>query len=104
MSVHNNPLYAPTSPWRHLSPGGVILEAGSAAEFRTGDWRSERPVWNEKQCKHCFLCWTVCPDVSIIIRDDVMTGIDYDHCKGCGLCVHTCKFDALSMIAEGGER
>ena len=29
-----------------------------------------------------------------------MTGIDYDHCKGCGICVHECRFDALKMIPE----
>lgn len=26
--------------------------------------------------------------------------IDYDFCKGCGICVKVCKFDALSMVAE----
>ena len=47
-----------------------------------------------------MLCWIVCPDVSILVKDQVMTGIDYDHCKGCGICVHECKFNALHMVAE----
>jgi pyruvate ferredoxin oxidoreductase delta subunit len=41
-----------------------------------------------------------CPDVSIITEDKVMVGIDYDHCKGCGVCVNECKFGALKMITE----
>ncbi|MDD5453095.1 MAG: 4Fe-4S binding protein, partial [Candidatus Bipolaricaulis sp.] len=29
-----------------------------------------------------------------------MTGIDYDHCKGCGLCAAICPKDALEMVPE----
>ena len=29
-----------------------------------------------------------------------MTGIDLQHCKGCGICVHECKFGALELIQE----
>jgi len=27
--------------------------------------------------------------------------IDYDHCKGCGICVEECPTKALSFIKEG---
>ena len=104
MSVNKNPQYSPNASWRQLTPGGVIFDAGNGQEFLTGDWRSERPVWDQTACKHCLLCWTLCPDLSILVDDGKMTGIDFDHCKGCGLCAHACKFNALSMIPEGGER
>jgi pyruvate ferredoxin oxidoreductase delta subunit len=26
--------------------------------------------------------------------------IDYDFCKGCGICAHECKFDAITMEKE----
>jgi len=46
------------------------------------------------------MCLIVCPDSSIQVSDGTMTGIDYDHCKGCGVCVHECRFDALDFIRE----
>ena len=42
----------------------------------------------------------MCPDSSILVQDGKMTGIDYDHCKGCGICVHECKFGTLEMVSE----
>ncbi|NTU89336.1 MAG: 4Fe-4S binding protein [Actinobacteria bacterium] len=87
--------------------GAICLEAGNSVQYLTGGWRSDRPVWDENACKHCMLCWMHCPDASIYVSDGKMTGIDYDHCKGCGICVHECRFDALKMIpeadAEGGN-
>ena len=48
-----------------LTIGGNIYNAGNAREFKTGDWRSVRPVWIEEKCKQCGLCYPVCPDNSI---------------------------------------
>lgn len=90
-------------------PQGYVCKAGTSEQYVTGGWRSKRPVWDESKCKDCMACWVVCPDASIVVKDGKMTGIDYDHCKGCGVCVHECKFDALSIIkesealAEGGK-
>ena len=48
-----------------------------------------------------------CPDSSILVENEEMTGIDYDHCKGCGICVNECPKDALEMKneveAKGGQ-
>ncbi|WP_139902176.1 4Fe-4S binding protein [Clostridium thermarum] len=86
--------------WHEIPLGGIIVDAGNAADFKTGDWRSMRPVWDEERCKHCLLCWVVCPDMSITVENGKMTGFDYDHCKGCGVCVQQCKFKALDFVPE----
>lgn len=84
-----------------------LVEGGTAEAFLTGSWRSDRPVWDKNKCIHCLNCWISCPDSSIKIAPDekrvtVVTGIDYDHCKGCGICAAECppKIKALSMEQE----
>lgn len=82
-------------------PAGVVCpDAGNSVLYLTGGWRSNRPIWNQDNCKQCLLCWVYCPDSSIIVEGGAMTGIDLDHCKGCGVCAVECKFEALHMISE----
>jgi pyruvate ferredoxin oxidoreductase delta subunit len=38
--------------------------------------------------------------MSIMAKDGKVIEFDYDHCKGCGVCVDQCKFEALELIAE----
>ena len=80
--------------------GSLYKKGGFAKEFKTGDWGSEKPVWNEGKCKQCLICWMFCPDSSIKVKDGKMTGIDYDYCKGCGICANECPFDAIDMEIE----
>lgn len=75
--------------WTEL-PEGDVLEGGTAEKFNTGDWRSERPIFHEKNCIQCMICWIVCPDSSVAVKDQKVTGFDYDHCKGCGICSYEC--------------
>ena len=75
--------------WKEL-PEGDVLEAGTAAKFTTGGWRSERPVFHNENCIQCLICWIVCPDTSVTVKDGKVTGFDYDHCKGCSICSHEC--------------
>lgn len=83
-------------------PVGDILEPGTAHDFKTGDWRTDRPIWNAQKCIHCLTCWVSCPDSSIIVKEGKVTGIDYDHCKGCGICARECpvKIQAITMEKE----
>ena len=61
-------------------------------------WRVVKPVYNRDVCIDCQNCWVWCPDTSIISRDKQMLGIDYDHCKGCGVCSEVCPTNPKSLL------
>ncbi len=61
-------------------------------------WRVVKPVYNRDICIDCQNCWVWCPDTSIVSRDKQMLGIDYDHCKGCGVCVEVCPTNPKSLL------
>ena len=92
-----------TTPMEELTIGGNIYDAGNAREFKTGDWRSVKPVWIEEKCKQCGLCYPVCPDNSIPVCKGSLKREDfnYDYCKGCGICAKACPFGAIVMKEEG---
>jgi 2-oxoacid:acceptor oxidoreductase delta subunit (pyruvate/2-ketoisovalerate family) len=41
-----------------------------------------------------------CPDGAIIVEDEKIKEINYDYCKGCGICQNECPKDAITMEAE----
>jgi len=86
--------------WKDLAIGTQIKKAGSSLDFKTGDWRTERPVVDFDKCIHCLICWVYCPDSSITVKDGKLEGINYDFCKGCGICAEECPKDAISMESE----
>ena len=52
-------------------------------------------------CTFCDTCLVYCPDVAISkAKDGKGYIIDYDFCKGCGVCVHECPRHAMSFIEE----
>lgn len=86
--------------WKDIPEGGLITEAGSARKYKTGQWRTFRPVWDKEKCINCMFCWVHCPDSSIVLNDDRMAGIDYEHCKGCGICSKVCPKKCIKMEKE----
>ncbi|MEO0080430.1 MAG: 4Fe-4S dicluster-binding protein [candidate division WOR-3 bacterium] len=86
--------------WQELPCGAIIEDLQAVLENKTGTWRSQRPVWDEKKCRPCYLCWVYCPDSAIIIKDGKVAGIDYDYCKGCGICSTVCPRSAITMEKE----
>ncbi len=62
------------------------------------DWRINKPVHNSDVCINCFNCWVYCPDGAILARNEKLTGVDYVHCKGCGVCVEVCPTNPKSLL------
>lgn len=85
--------------WHEHPTGATILEAGNAQQYKTGGWRTERPVRGEK-CNQCLQCWIFCPDTSVVVEDGKVVGFDLDHCKGCGICSEVCAVKAITMVDE----
>jgi pyruvate ferredoxin oxidoreductase gamma subunit len=90
--------------------GGVIPYAGNMisndlSTSRTG-WM---PLFTEKECIHCGLCATVCPDFCLVWTHEQINGeapkvrlegIDYQYCKGCMRCIETCPTEAMTRVTE----
>lgn len=94
-----------------------------------GGWRNRRPVVDVDACTGCLQCYLYCPDGAIVkehpgqeeLAVDIekaaageasarrpaklrtKVAVDYEFCKGCGICVKMCRFDALHMEAEPHE-
>ncbi len=51
-------------------------------------------------CFGCDNCYGVCPDNAIVKLADGEYEIDYDYCKGCGLCAAECPCGAIEMEPE----
>ena len=94
---------ATTKPgWKDVAEAAVLREAGNAQDYETGDWRTYRPTFIPERCIQCMFCWLFCPDTAIIVENGRVVGIDYKHCKGCGICAKECpaKGKALHMHNE----
>ena len=67
---------------------------------RTATEEARRCLENNP-CESCDLCRILCPD--LCITRNAGTGqieIDYDYCKGCGICVAICPRGSIKMVLE----
>ena len=53
----------------------------------------------QSHCNQCGKCREVCPDDAVRHNDDRYE-IDYDFCKGCGICAYECKAEAIEILPE----
>ena len=52
-------------------------------------------------CFECDNCYGVCPDNAVIkLGAGQRYEIDYDYCKGCGICAAECPCGAIEMVPE----
>ena len=86
--------------WKTLPIGGMVLEAGTAKRYRTGDWRTFKPIIDKNKCTTCLLCWIYCPEPSITQVENGKVEVEYEYCKGCGICAEECPVKAISMVEE----
>ena len=79
----------------------AIHGAATSVEVKTGLWRTMRPVIDYGPCNRCWwVCSTFCPDSAISVDEQGTPHIDYEHCKGCMICVAQCPSHAIQTIPE----
>jgi 2-oxoacid:acceptor oxidoreductase delta subunit (pyruvate/2-ketoisovalerate family) len=54
-------------------------------------------------CIHCDICMIFCPDIAIHKDESGEYFVDYEHCKGCGICVTECPREAMELVPEGPQ-
>jgi len=86
--------------WKDLNPGSIVTDAGSADQYHTGGWRSQRPVYTNSKCNKCGLCFIFCPEGCITQQEDGFYSVNLFYCKGCGICAYECPKDVISMVEE----
>ena len=86
--------------WKDLEVGCIVTEPGSASQYRSGDWRSERPIRDDSKCIKCGICYIFCPEGCIGQNDDGYFEANLFYCKGCGICARECWTGAIKMIPE----
>jgi pyruvate ferredoxin oxidoreductase gamma subunit len=89
-------------PFESAEISAPAIHAGiTSVEVRTGLWRTMRPIINYEKCSGCWwICSTYCPDGAINVSAEGLPDIDYDHCKGCLICVAQCPPHAIESIPE----
>jgi 2-oxoacid:acceptor oxidoreductase delta subunit (pyruvate/2-ketoisovalerate family) len=83
-----------------ITTGAINPKAGSSKNYKTGSWRNLKPVIDYEICTlKCLLCYQYCPD-SAVEKTENGPKINYDYCKGCGICAEECTKKAIKMIKE----
>ncbi len=82
--------------WRELPHGGVPYK--SSREYKTGGWGVLKPELQEDECTRCTLCHFYCPEGAIRFGKDDTPEVDYEFCKGCGICAAECPVKCITMV------
>ena len=99
--VHERPDWIDLSfePARVSAPD--VFGTATSVQVRTGLWRTMRPEIDLEICRRCsWVCTTFCPDGAIGVDATGAPQIDYDHCKGCLVCVAVCPPHAIRAEPE----
>ncbi len=89
-------------PFEEADVSAPVIHAPATSEqVPTGLWRTMRPVIDYDRCKRCaWICSTLCPDSTISINEAGYPEIDYQHCKGCLICMSSCPSHAIRALPE----
>ena len=61
-------------------------------------------ILDKAKCVKCLRCWIFCPEATVIRNKDDTVDIDYEYCKGCGICADVCKVKAIVMEREAKKK
>ena len=86
--------------WEDLEIGSIVTEPGSAAQYKTGDWRSQRPTYDFTKCIKCAMCQIFCPEGCVEQNTEGYFEADMYYCKGCGICARECPTGVITMVEE----
>jgi len=86
--------------WKDLEIGGIITEMGNASQYRTGDWRSQKPIYDFSRCIKCGVCQIFCPEGCIKQNAEGYFEADMFYCKGCGICARESPAMVITMVEE----
>lgn len=91
---------------------GCVAPPGGSLVYKTGAWRTNKPVFKHVACIGCRGCELVCPEgcvfenpekkhmVEKLKREIADRDFDPDFCKGCGMCANECPVDDIDMVPE----
>jgi 2-oxoacid:acceptor oxidoreductase delta subunit (pyruvate/2-ketoisovalerate family) len=93
---------------RTVQPQLELARRQSTFEEVVGGLDAETALFEARRCLSCGNCFScdncygVCPDNAVIKVDDPDEPyvIDYDFCKGCGICAVECPAGAIEMVPE----
>ena len=86
--------------WKDIEIGSIVTDAGSASRYKTGDWRSQKPIFDLEKCIKCGLCYIYCPEGCIRQNAEGDFEADMYYCKGCGICARECPKEVITMVEE----
>ncbi|WP_198133097.1 4Fe-4S dicluster domain-containing protein [Sulfurospirillum arsenophilum] len=78
--------------WRHVDT------------FLIRENNMEKEVYLSQACHHCQepACMSVCPTNAYTKRDDGIVILDRDKCIGCGYCMESCQYGAITL--QGNDK
>jgi NADPH-dependent glutamate synthase beta subunit-like oxidoreductase len=102
-----NPWYYSDAP-RTVQPLLELARRRSTFEEVVGGLGESNALFEARRCLSCGNCFGcdncfgVCPDNAVLKIDGVGHGyaVDYDFCKGCGICAAECPCGAIEMVPE----
>jgi len=86
--------------WRDIEIGSIATEPGSAQQYQTGYWRSQRPTYEFSRCIKCGVCQLFCPEGCIKQNEEGCFEAGLFYCKGCGICAAECPTRVITMVEE----
>ena len=85
---------------KDIEMGAMVKEPGNARQYKTGDWRSQKPTYDFSRCIKCAVCQIFCPEGCIEPNAEGYYEANMYYCKGCGICVRECWTKVITMVEE----